>query len=175
MIFLGNHKDWIKPEWIEEALSITGLRAPRDMKLEETINDGTRHHMHPDERAMYKVYGMDTYYLDIIEEQMFSFKIDPPWLEPGEKFTWWITRMKPGQLIPLHRDGPQHSSGNRYWMPLTPYEFGHIFVYEDIGVANYNVGDLWVYDDPLARHGAVNIGTGIRLMLQVSTFGDNKL
>ena len=47
-------------------------------------------------------------------------------------------------------------------------------MYEDQVVANYKAGDLWVYEESMSMHGAINIGHNVRLVLQVSTFGESE-
>ena len=168
MRFIGNYKTWIKPEWIERILSTDGFVAPRDVNFS---NEG-RKAMHESEKRMYEVYGTDGEFFNLLESSMLDFDIDPPWI--NEDFHWWITKMKPGQFIPVHSDGPKHMKGKRYWMPLTDWEQGHIFIYEDQSVANYKAGDLWVYNETMAPHGAINIGHSTRLVLQVSTFGEDE-
>lgn len=166
MIFLGNYSHWINPDWIASILNTDGYVAPRDVNFSE---DG-RKEMHESEKKVYEVYGTDGEFFNLLESSMLDFNIDPPWIK--EDFHWWITKMKPGQFIPVHSDGPKHLKGKRYWMPLTDWEIGHIFMYEDQYVKNYKAGDLWMYEQSMAPHGAINIGHSVRLILQVSTFGD---
>lgn len=166
MIFLGNYSHWINPNWLTSILNTAGCVAPRDVNFSQ---DG-RKEMHESEKQMYEVYGTDGEFFNLLESSMLDFEIDPPWID--EEFHWWITKMKPGQFIPVHCDGPKHLKGKRYWMPLTDWELGHIFMYEDRYVKNYKAGDLWMYEQSMAPHGAINIGHNVRLILQVSTFGN---
>lgn len=170
MKFLGNYKPWIQASWIENILSVEGVAAPKDCNIAEEIHKGNRSSMHDSERELYEVYGTDKTFFYLLESNSLDFNIDPPWI--NEKFDWWVTKMYPGQFIPIHSDGPKHRSGKRYWMPLLDWQPGHVFVYEDIYVMKYTAGDLWEYQDPLALHGAINLGHSARLILQVSTTGE---
>jgi hypothetical protein len=169
MIYVGNYNYWINNDWLEDIKNTEGIKVPRDLNLKKEVSENIRSNPHPDEISVYDVYGNNCVFFDLLESNIFNFKIDPPWL--NEPFNWWITKMAPGQFIPVHKDGPIHINGKRFWMPLTPWEPGHIFLYEDKSVSKYEVGDLWVYEDPLAAHGGINIGKNTRIILQVSTFG----
>lgn len=171
MKYIGNYKDWINSSWIEIILSMKGFGAPKDFNISLDIDSGQRSKMHESERKVYETYGTDKIFFHLLESNCLNFQIDPPWL--SEKFDWWITKMYPGQFIPIHSDGPKHLKGKRYWMPLQDWEPGHIFIYEDISVSRYEAGDLWEYENSLAVHGAINIGHNPRLILQVSTFGES--
>ena len=48
MKFIGNYKEWIKPEWIEMILSTEGYVAPRDVNFS---SEG-RKAMHESEKRM---------------------------------------------------------------------------------------------------------------------------
>jgi hypothetical protein len=172
MKYLGNYQDWIQPSWIDNILSVPGFGAPKDFNIDKEISLGQRSTMHESERRVYEVYGTDKIFFYLLESKCLSFDIQPPWLT--EKFDWWVTKMMPGQFIPIHSDGPKHLTGKRYWMPLLDWEPGHLFLYEDISITKYTSGDLWEYEDSLASHGAINIGNNIRLILQISTFGDHR-
>jgi hypothetical protein len=170
MKYLGNYQDWIQTSWIDDILSIQGFGAPKDFNIDKEIALGQRSTMHESERTVYKVYGTDKIFFYLLESKCLDFDIQPPWL--NERFDWWVTKMYPGQFIPVHSDGPKHLKGKRYWMPLQDWQPGHIFMYEDISITKYTAGDLWEYEDSLAIHGAINIGHSPRLILQVSTTGE---
>jgi hypothetical protein len=176
MEFVKNYKNWIDPMWIEEITNTPGLSVPKDIfqniNIFEEIKNGKREPMDKSEEEIYKVYGTDLVQFQLLEKDELSFKINPPWVQPNEDFTWWIVKMYPGQYIPVHRDNPRGGDKNtrRYWMPLTEHDPGHIFVYEDITVSKYDKGDLYLYNETQALHGAINIGSTTRIILQVSAY-----
>lgn len=176
--YIGNYKDWIDPKWIKEALNLEGYKVPLDLfnnnmvSREEAL--GIRQAMDPTERAIYDVYGTDRIFFHLLESKFFSFQINPPWVDKNKKITWWMTKMYPGQYIPVHQDVIKKNDFNskRYWMPMLDWEPGHIFTYQDEAITNYKAGDVFVYDDLKAWHGAINIGSKVRLLLQVTTYED---
>jgi hypothetical protein len=52
-------------------------------------------------------------------------------------------------------------------MPFTPYEVGHIYLYENSIIAPYEVGDLFEMPDPSAQHAAANLGVSVRIILNI--------
>jgi hypothetical protein len=175
MRVIDNVADWIKDEWIEEILSTPGMSVPRDLfvnnQMLSEIDKGERDQMHPTERAIYETYGTDGIHFQLLEDGLLSFDIDPPWIT-DELFEWWVTKMYPGQYIPVHKDNLRGGDINtkRYWIPLSDYDPGHIFLYEDTIVTKYKKGDLYLYDEAQAWHGAINLGSTPRIILQVSTY-----
>ena len=175
MQLIANYKDWIKDEWIDEVMSTEGMSVPRDFfagnNIWEEIESGKRDPMHPTEMAIYETYGTDGVHFQLLEDNQLSFELTPPWIT-DEIYEWWIVKMYPGQYIPVHRDNLRGGDidTKRYWMPLVDYDPGHIFLYEDITVSNYKKGDLYLYDETQAWHGAINIGSTPRVILQVSTY-----
>jgi hypothetical protein len=79
--------------------------------------------------------------------------------------------MMPGNFMPMHKDPHTmyEKNSRRFWMPLQDWAQGHIFVYEDEVITNYKAGDVYMYQDAQALHGAANIGLTPRLVLQFST------
>jgi len=176
---VGNYKNWFKDEWINQALSINGYKVPfdffKDTKVFEEEEKGIRQPMDPSELAVYDVYGTDCTFFHLLEAQLFSFELDrPPWIESNKKFTWWITKMYPGQFIPAHQDVIKKHDPNskRYWIPLFDWEPGHIFMYKKNAFIGYKAGDVFLYDDLRAWHCGINIGTNVRLIMQVTSYGD---
>jgi hypothetical protein len=130
-----------------------------------------------DEYNMYKNAGYEVYgdYFKLLEKFDLSFDIlenPPPFLDTTNKhITWWISKMLPGMRMPMHVDrADPEISVHKYWMPWTPYEKGHVFMYEDIIITEYELGDVWVFENPAAWHGAVNIGHTERTILQITDY-----
>lgn len=179
MQLVDNYKDWIKSEWIDEALRIQGYKIPidffKDLKINKEEELGLREEMDPTEREIYKVYGTDKIFFHLLEESLFSFELDhPPWIDSNKKFSWWMTKMYPGQYIPVHKDilKKKDPHTERYWIPMFDWQPGHVFMYEEQCITNYKAGDVFLYDDPRAWHGAINLGDSVRLLMQVTTYGD---
>jgi hypothetical protein len=177
MKLLANYKDWIKPEWVEEALALEGYKVPHDFfkdnKLTLEEQAGLREAMDPSEREIYDVYGTEGVFFHLLESSLFSFEVDhPPWIATGETFCWEVIKMYTGEFIPVHRDILKHQDpkSKRFWVPMLDWKEGHIFMYEDLYVHNYKAGDVFLYDDPRALHSAINIGTDVRLIMQVTTY-----
>lgn len=166
MIYLGNYKDWFKQEWINELLVSTGTPRPSQGKKPDSIQEEYEY-----SKARAAGYKDDQTYFFMFDKNNVSFEIKPPFIDG--KFHWWITKMLPGNFMPVHRDPHTlyQANSKRYWMPLQDWEAGHIFVYEDKIITNYRAGDVWCYEDATALHGAANIGLTTRLILQVSTHG----
>lgn len=163
MIYLGNFKNKIKQEWIDEILSIDGIISPRDLWGSEVP--------HTEDRHLESLgYRLTAEYYIVIYAGMLSFEkeINDMIFElvPEHKeLQWWVTKMGPGQFIPLHRDLRIAERQERYWMTLTNESPGHLIMYEDEVITKYQVGDTWQLADSEGRHAAANLGSGIRIAL----------
>ena len=100
-----------------------------------------------------------------------SFDLTPPFIEG--KYHWWIIKLLPGNFLPMHVDpcGSLKNS-NRYWIPFTDWEPGHVFMYENTVLTDYIAGDMYKFENPMALHGSCNIGTKPRIVLQVTTYDE---
>ena len=168
MRYLGNYKDWIKPEWINELISNQGTARPCNGKRPDSPEEHTEYATA--RAAGYK--DSDTYFW-MFDKNNLPFDLPTPPFVTG-KYHWWITKMLPGNFMPMHIDPhtQYENNSNRYWMALQDWKPGHIFMYQDQVITNYLAGDVYVYDDPTALHGAANIGHTPRLVLQVSTYDE---
>jgi hypothetical protein len=171
MKYIGNYKDWIKTSWVEELLENQGVAAPRDLWLKEGKHD-------EDYVSESKGYPLDSVTHYVFREEDVSFREELtntlPYVSDGD-LNWWFTKYFPGQFLPVHRDlngmiGIDNPNIERYWMPFTEYEVGHIYLYEHSIIAPYEVGDLYLMPDPSARHGAVNLGSTIRIILNIGVY-----
>ena len=165
MKFLGNYKDYIEPQWLDELLSKPGIPRPKEGKRPSSGEEES-------EYAKARAAGYkdnDTYFYMFTKDNT-SFDIIPPFV--NGQFHWWITKMLPGNFMPMHIDPHTRyeKSSKRYWMPLQDWQPGHIFMYENQVITNYKAGDVWMYKESGALHGAANIGHTPRLILQVSTY-----
>lgn len=181
MKYIGNYKDWIKDEWISEAVEVDGYRIPYDFFKDDTIANeeaaGQREHTDPSEKKIYEVYGTQRTFFHLLESGLLSFDIgNPPWLKDNRSVNWWITKMYPGEYIPVHQDILKEKDPHteRYWMPLLDYSPGHIFMYHKTGITSYQAGDVFLYEDPREWHGAINLGSTVRLVMQVTLYNPKK-
>lgn len=166
MRYLGNFKDWIQPYWFQFALENQGMGRPRDGKKPDSPEEEIEY-----AKARTAGYKDDAVYFWMFDKNTVDFSIpQPPFLD-GE-FHWWITKMLPGNFMPIHIDPHTliEKNSERFWIPLQDYEPGHIFLYENQIITNYKAGDVWQYEISSALHGAANIGYTPRIILQVSTY-----
>lgn len=166
MEFVGNFKNWIDPNWIEFLKSNEGTARPKDGQKPDSPEMEAEY-----ARARAAGYKDDATYFWMFDNNNFPFEIsNPPFVK--DNFHWWITKMLPGNFMPMHTDPHTlyQKNSKRYWMALQDWEPGHIFMYEDQVITNYSAGDVWTYKDSTALHGAANIGFTPRIVLQISTY-----
>lgn len=166
MRFIGNFKDWVDPQWVTEVLGNRGIGRPAEGQKPDTPEMELEY-----ARARAAGYSDDTIYFWMFDKNNTTFQIPkPPFIK--NNFHWWITKMLPGNFMPMHVDPHTmyQSNSNRYWIPLHDWEPGHIFMYENQVITNYKLGDVWTYQDSQALHGAANIGFTPRVVLQISEY-----
>lgn len=168
MKFIGNFKNWVKPEWVQELTENEGIPAPRDLWKYEFF--------HEEDLITNRVYSMHEVTQYVFKEKNVSFRDEltqtMPHISREGEVSWWFTKYLPGQYLPVHRDlgggiGVANDKIKRYWMAFTPYEVGHIYLYENSIIAPYEVGDLFEMPDPSAQHGAANLGVKVRIILNI--------
>lgn len=165
MKYIDNFKDWINPDWVQELLSNRGTGRPAEGQRPDSPEMVEEYR-----KARQAGYKDDDIYFYMFDNKNVSFEIVPPFVNGN--YHWWITKMLPGNFMPIHKDPHTMYQPNskRYWMPLTDWEPGHIFLYENKVITDYKAGDVWMYEEASAVHGAANIGYTPRLVLQVSTY-----
>ena len=165
MKYVGNYKEWIQPEWIDKLISNPGVARPSQGKRPSSPEEQLEY-----DKAKLAGYSESATYFWMFDKDSIPFDLPTPPFIQGS-YHWWITKMMPGNFMPIHRDPHTvyETNSNRYWMALQDWQPGHIFMYEDQVITNYRAGDVYVYNDPTALHGAANIGHTPRLILQVST------
>lgn len=164
MEYIGNFNEWIKEEWLHKLLSEKGTPRPSGGKKPTSPEENLEY-----QKARNAGYSDQSTYFYMFDKNNFALNSDPPFV--SKNYHWWITKMLPGNFIPVHVDPHTlyEKNSQRYWMPLQNYQPGHIFVYENISITDYKAGDVWRYNNASALHGAINIGHTSRLILQVST------
>lgn len=162
MNYLGNY-NFLEDEWIKEVLSKEGQARPRDWPPAFAVESAEY------ARAEEAGYDLNAVHWWVYEKQDVSFDVKPPWITSD--YHWWITKLYPGQFMPVHTDPHTHEKHcKRYWCPLQDYHPGHIFLYKNIVQTDYKKGDIFVYEDAQDMHGAANIGHTPRLVLQVTEY-----
>ena len=154
---------FVKDEWIQELLLNEGQARPRDWPPAFAVESAEY------ARAEAAGYDLNDVHWWVYEWQDVDFEIEPPWVK-GE-YHWWITKLYPGQYMPMHTDPHTHEQAcKRYWMPLQDYHQGHVFIINDKLVTDYKAGDVYEYVHEQDTHGAANIGHVPRLVLQVTEY-----
>lgn len=174
MIKVGNLEDLIDTKWIDDVVDIvlnnTGMLRPREGGKPEG-DKGNREW----QRAIDSGYSPEEIYFEMFDKNNLDYDI-PTFHTCGRDRHWWITKMSPGQFMPMHVDPHTEYQANadRFWIPLQDWEPGHIFMYENIPVNDYKKADVFKYNNPQALHGAANIGLNTRIVLQVTLYEEDK-
>ena len=166
MKYIGNYQNWIQQEWVDLILHTNGTARPRDGNTPDSKEMEYEY-----SRAKQAGYKDTDVYFWMFDKSNVNFILPtPPWVDG--KYHWWITKMLPGNFMPMHVDPHTLYEKNscRYWMPLQDWKPGHVFMYENEVITDYKAGDVWMYRESGALHGAANIGYTPRLVLQVSTY-----
>ena len=163
MHYVGNYSNWINPEWKETALRLTGKQL-HEISKQDIVSNA----MADSKKIMGN--GHTERWLNAYSSEFFDMDINPPWTT-GNVF-WWIVKMMPGEFLPMHSDPHvgERTDINRYWVPLTDYEDGHVFLYKDTLMKDYESGDVFAYKDANDLHGACNIGFTPRIALQLTEY-----
>ena len=161
MKYRGNTK-FVSNETIQKILTTDGQARPRNWTPVNEIEE--------QEYARYAEAGYDLNAVNwwVYEKQDLDIDIALPW---ATNIHWWITKLTPGQFMPMHTDPHTHDKKcRRYWIPLQDYVPGHIFLYGSELVADYIANDIFEYYDAQDLHGAANISHTPRLVLQITEY-----
>jgi hypothetical protein len=170
MLLIKNYSDWITPELMEHLKTHDGDTMPvwQPEKWQGTAElDQAREltrpgYAHRDDR--FQQFNKST-------PGMIDFDL-PVILGDHRPMLWWIIKLYPGQMQPIHFDPHMLEAKNprRYTMFLQDWKIGHVFVWNDQYISNYQAGDLFLWPDPMMPHGVVNIGHETRYTLQITTY-----
>jgi len=169
MEFIDNLKNKnVSDDWIDSVLQLClqneGMHRPREGGKPAGKNGDAEW-----QRAISAGYSPDAYYFQMFDKE--NLNIEIPILDHNKNQHWWITKMLPGQFMPMHVD--PHTIDNitseRYWIPLQDFSPGHIFMYGTTVISNYKKGDIYRYTNSQELHGAANIGFIPRVVLQITT------
>ena len=93
-----------------------------------------------------------------------------PWRIQGvDQYRWWIVRLDPGCVFPLHTDTFDHPHERRLWVPLQPASAGHVFAIDHKVYTDYLPGDVFEFEQRDCEHGAANFSHTPRVSLQIVT------
>lgn len=167
----GNYKNWITPSLLECLIKNDGEVTPvyqadkwRGVPEYNQARIELEKAGYPNGNHYFCQFTKNT-------ECLKNFNIKMP-IDIKENFHWWIIKLKPGQMQPMHFDPHVLNVKNckRWTMPLLDYEPGHIFVWGNKLLTDYKAGDLFLWDDPMCYHGVCNISMHTRLTLQISSY-----
>ena len=161
MIFVSNWKNTIPGDLRQRVLDTQGLARPRDWPAATAVESAEYR------RAEAAGYDLSAVHWWVYEEQ----QLGPLQLPFENEYHWWITKLYPGQFMPMHSDPHTHDRAcKRYWIPLQDYEPGHVFIYKTQLKRNYRAYDVFEYDNSKDLHGAANISHTPRVVLQVTAY-----
>ena len=161
MKYLGNFLNWVDPLWRKLVLETNGQARPRDWPAETAIESAEY------QKAQDAGYDLTAVHWWVYEKQNLNIEVNPPWC--SGKTSWWITKLLPGQFMPMHTDPFTHYQNcKRYWVPLQDFSPGHLFIYNNTLIKDYKAGDVYEYYNSKDIHGAANIGHEPRVVLQVT-------
>lgn len=167
---IGNIRDLIDDKWLDdvlnEAMSKTGFLRPREGGKPAGAEGDAEW-----QKAIDAGYSPDAAYFQMFDKSNLETNI-PIFHTCGRSRHWWVTKMMPGDFMPMHVDPhtKQEKNTDRFWIPLQDWEQGHIFMYENEAITNYKKGDVYMYDNSQALHGAANIGLVPRVVLQITLY-----
>jgi hypothetical protein len=161
MKFVGNFKDFIKPEWIDYVKNNLGEKHPKQ---------GGEYNVAASLESV-EGFKISTGW-ELFRENLnnFPFDITPPIF--GDNAEWWIIKIVPGGQMPIHQDYsncPELSS-RRYWVPFQDHVTGHVFAYGSEHLSNYKAGDVFEYTDIKEWHGAANISYSTRITMNITIY-----
>ena len=98
MKYIVNFKEWINPFWIDELLTLKGMA-----RFKEGPQPDSPIMQEQWDKAVKAGYNLETEYFYMFDKNNVSFEINPPWCK-DKNFHWWITKMLPGNCMPIHID-----------------------------------------------------------------------
>lgn len=141
MKFLSNYKPWINPKWIDYCSAKQGTKQNGPKGVKHVAFEGLS--------------------WELYDRHNTDFNISPPYDFGTHSWEWWIKKILPSGGFPVVT---LTESTRRFWMPLTNYEPGHIFIYEDQMIAPFNAGDLFEFEHN-APYASVNLGVDPMYMM----------
>jgi hypothetical protein len=171
MELIKNYASWITPEFLEFIHTHDGDTMPvwqPDKWKGHPLLDAAREKT----RTGYAHRNHDFQQFNPATDDMKHYNLQLPVIpEDDRSQLWWIVKLYPGQMQPMHFDPHLLECVNpkRYTMFLQDWQPGHIFTWDNQYISNYKAGDLFKWYDPMMYHGVVNIGHETRYTLQITT------
>ena len=160
MKYINNWHELIPANLRQRVIDTVGQARPRDWPASTAI-----------ESAEYRKAKDAGYDLSAVHWWVYEQEQLGPLDLPFKDYHWWITKLYPGQFMPIHTDPHTHDRKcRRLWVPLQNYEPGHVFIYKDKMITNYLAYEAYEYYDSQDSHGAANIGHTPRVVLQVTVY-----
>lgn len=160
MKYLNNWQEIIPAHLKQRVIDTVGQARPRDWPAATAVESAEY------QKAQEAGYDLNAVHWWVYEEDQLG-KLDLPFKD----YHWWITKLYPGQFMPMHTDPHTHDRPcRRIWVPLQDYEPGHIFIYKDKMITDYRAYEAYEYYDSQDIHGAANIGHTVRVVLQVTIY-----
>jgi hypothetical protein len=164
MEYLGNYAELIQPEWIDFLIKNPGQLLPDNREC--LLPD-----FHPQNVEIQSVWSNENKpKWNVFEIPDLPFTI--PWpVKLGNNIDWWVIKMSPGQIMPMHEDPcPDVNHLQRYILALQDYEPGHVLIWDNQLVKDYKKGDLFRFKNPMAAHGGCNLSNTVRLLAYLSVY-----
>ena len=146
MKLIENFQQWVSPSWLVHC----------------SENKGTIQNGNYNKGITPEPFGGLTW--ELFDRHNTDFNLVPPYDFGTHEWQWWIKKFLPGNGFPVVR---LTETTRRLWMPLTNYELGHIFIYEDQMIAPFGQGDLFEFEHN-APYAAVNLGVAPFYMMMFS-------
>jgi hypothetical protein len=163
MKFIGNYKNWIDDNILEIILSTDGDQRPGkelSLKSQQQYND-----------AKSSSYSEGAKWSFYYEEHLGITNFILPF-STEKRYKWWFVKIDPGCVFPLHVDTFEEESNKikRIWIPCQDYLTGHIFIYNDNLIKDYQAYDIFEFNDPNALHGSANLTSTPKISLQITIY-----
>lgn len=175
MIYEGNFRHWITQEMIDYMMTNKGRELPRDFgETPEERDEGFVEKCGENCKAAVDEAGWDlrNVYWEEFTEDCFPFEVNMPWPKDAQ-VSWWFVKMMPGHCMGMHMDNELIGRpGTQWWMGITDYDSGHLFVCNDEILKGYKSGDLYRFPNMNTWHGSANIGWSTRIILNIAVYYD---
>lgn len=130
-------------------------------KTEHLMRAGYVHHRNGG-NVKWKMYYPETSFDKSVISNIIEFANIPSYTSA------WISRVDPGCCVPPHSDSMKAVEKNyRMHVFLEDSIIGHVFYLENQYFLNYKKGDVFLWNDPAAIHGAANISLVPKFLLNI--------
>jgi len=164
--YIGNYSSWLDSSLVNYIIDNEGEPRP---------NFNTTDQRQLDTFQTWIDAGFDTskisWQFHVLPEHLppnFKFKLP---IEHSGDFGFWFSKLKPGDIFPLHVDTVSDKKNyRRLWMACQDHLPGHIFTFEGKFLEGYKAGDMFEFANLSVQHGAANIGFTTKVSLQIILF-----